>query len=269
MSTDNPGSHRARPHITQALSREKHLARPRVGHMSPLRTAAPCGRPAHRLGDCAGRSPGLQVITSRPAFPVSQWLMRTKGSPLTVAGAATVTAQRVEQDNMSSRTISNRLVFPLASPARPGEPARGQHSAIGRKGQDWATRTRPDRRVNSAACCSAATEYDRRPWHSVPACGLWGHRTPAAVTQAGYAYCQLRDTQLSVQSRRGHGPRGNGAREFHGHPCLGGLRRTRAPPLPVASIVPLREPSHVGRTPRPKVDRPTRRRYSRRALNAC
>jgi len=27
------------------------------------------------------------------------------------------------------------------------------------------------------------------------------------VTHAGYAYCQLRDTELSVQFRHGHGPR--------------------------------------------------------------
>ena len=41
---------------------------------SPLRKTAPCEHPVHRLGDCAGRSPGLRVIAQlRPAFPVSQW----------------------------------------------------------------------------------------------------------------------------------------------------------------------------------------------------
>ena len=41
---------------------------------SPLRKTAPYGRPVHRLGDRAGRSPGSRVVTQmRPAFPVSQW----------------------------------------------------------------------------------------------------------------------------------------------------------------------------------------------------
>jgi hypothetical protein len=50
----------------------------------------------------------------RPAFPVSQWLRWTTDSPLTVAGAATVTA------------CYGRSVFPLASPARTEEPTHGQ-----------------------------------------------------------------------------------------------------------------------------------------------
>src|ERR1700690_4021924 len=41
---------------------------------SPLRKTAPYGRPVHRLGDRAGRSPGSRVVAQlRPAFPVSQW----------------------------------------------------------------------------------------------------------------------------------------------------------------------------------------------------
>ena len=72
----------------------EHLARPThrfVRHRceQPLRVV----RPAHRLGDCAGRSPGSRVVTLRPAFPVAQWLRRTKGSPRTVAGAATAAAR--------------------------------------------------------------------------------------------------------------------------------------------------------------------------------
>jgi hypothetical protein len=56
---------------------------------SPLRKRAPNGRPVHRLGDRAGRSPGSRVVAQlRPAFPVSQWPFDA-GSPLTVAGAAT------------------------------------------------------------------------------------------------------------------------------------------------------------------------------------
>src|SRR6266851_5793174 len=96
---------------------------------------------------------------------------------------------------------------------------RWPQGAAGRSvdGMRWADRTWPARGAafgqvgKPGRCCSAATEYDRRAWHSGPACGPCGHRTPAAVSQAGYAYCQLRDTQLSVQTRRGHGPRGNGA----------------------------------------------------------
>src|SRR5690242_4819336 len=55
---------------------------------SPLRKTAPYGRPVHRLGDRAGRSPGSRVVAQlRPAFPVAQW-PSDAGSPLTVAGAA-------------------------------------------------------------------------------------------------------------------------------------------------------------------------------------
>jgi hypothetical protein len=188
--------------------------------MSPLRTAAPCGRPAHRLGDCAGRSPGLRVVASRPAFPVSQWPMWTKGSPLTVAGAATATARRCRDDKAEPARVPSCLPGATrGTNTRTAFRCRAKGSRFcSAKGVGWARKT--------AGCCSVATEYDGRPWHSVPACGPWGHRTPAAVTHAGYAYCQLRDTQLTVQSRCGHGPRGKGARALHGHPCLGGFALT-------------------------------------------
>ena len=42
--------------------------------VSPLRTAAPYGPSAHRMGDCAGRSPGSRVVawsSSLPSFPVA------------------------------------------------------------------------------------------------------------------------------------------------------------------------------------------------------
>jgi hypothetical protein len=48
----------------------------------PLRVVLP----AHRLGDRAGRSPGSRVIACRPAFPVSQWLTRTKARRLQLRG---------------------------------------------------------------------------------------------------------------------------------------------------------------------------------------
>jgi hypothetical protein len=132
---------------------------------------------------------------------------------------------RLRRDDVEM-TKPSRPVFPLASPVQPGEPARGQHSAVVRRGQEFCSAKGVGWARKTAGCCSVATEYDGRPWHSVPACGPWGHRTPAAVTHAGYAYCQLRDTQLTVQSRCGHGPRGKGARALHGHPCLGGFALT-------------------------------------------
>jgi hypothetical protein len=85
--------------------------------MSPLRTAAPCGRPAHGMGDGAGRSPGSRVVAfARPSriadFAALQWSSADEGSPLTVAGAATDYCEKAA------------TVFPLSSPARPGEPTR-------------------------------------------------------------------------------------------------------------------------------------------------
>jgi hypothetical protein len=75
-------------------------------------------------------------------------------------------------------------------------------------------------------CCGGVTEYDRRCWHSGPACGRCGLRTPAAVTQAGYAYCQLRDTQLSVQTDLGTDLGATEPVGLDGFCCLG-LRREK------------------------------------------
>jgi hypothetical protein len=60
------------------------LSRPSRRFMSPLRTAAPCGRPAHRLGDCAGRSPGSRVVASvQPSrFPSGQKWTQARRSQL-------------------------------------------------------------------------------------------------------------------------------------------------------------------------------------------
>ena len=65
------GQHRSR--LTK--SRRRNVSHGlRIGSQaSPLRTAAPYGLPAHRLGDCAGRFPGLRVVAPlRPAFPGSR-----------------------------------------------------------------------------------------------------------------------------------------------------------------------------------------------------
>jgi hypothetical protein len=173
----------------------------------PLRVV----RPAHRLGDCAGRSPGLRVVTYRPAFPVSQWLMRTK-------------ARRSQLRGQPRPRHDCRSVFPLASPVRAGEPARYEHFAIKPERQDLVTQSAVCARAISRAVASELQNnahglgiVDRLAGLAAPQAGC---RDPSQLR----TYCQLRDTQLTVQTRRGHGPRGKGAREFCGRPCLGSPR---------------------------------------------
>jgi hypothetical protein len=239
---------RARPHITHGRSRE-NSARPSHRFMrhrceQPLRVV----RPAHRLGDCAGRSPGLRVITSRPAFPVSQWLMRTKGSPLTVAGAATVAARRLSGATSRAQQNAEPARVPSCLPgATRGTSTLEAFARLSKRVKIW-ERDRGSRARNSAGCCSTVTEYRSRAWHSGPACGpLGGHRTPAAVTQAGYAYCQLRDTQPSVQTRHGHEPRATEPVSFTGAVAWGAAQ-TRHPSA-TWCYCSLRDPSTSGRIP--------------------
>src|SRR5262245_17927591 len=52
---------------------------------SPLRKTAPYGHPVHRLGDCAGRSPGSRVVTLliRPSqFPSGRFGPKARRSQL-------------------------------------------------------------------------------------------------------------------------------------------------------------------------------------------
>jgi hypothetical protein len=52
---------------------------------SPLRKTAPYGHPVHRLGDCAGRSPGSRVVTLliRPSqFPSGRFGSKARRSQL-------------------------------------------------------------------------------------------------------------------------------------------------------------------------------------------
>ena len=109
----------------------------------PLRVVLP----AHRLGDCAGRSPGSRVNACRPAFPVSQWLTRTTGSPLTVAGAATASVCLSQTTRVPSclpgATRGTSTMVNLPACARASRSVRR-------------TRRRPAR--NSAGCCAAATD---------------------------------------------------------------------------------------------------------------
>ena len=78
----------ARPHITSCWKSWENISHGlRIGFMchrceQPLRVV----RPAHRLGDLAGRSPGSRVGACRPAFPVSQWPTRTKARRLQLRG---------------------------------------------------------------------------------------------------------------------------------------------------------------------------------------
>jgi hypothetical protein len=78
------------PLAAHALVRERHLARP--SHRlwchrceQPLRMVPPTTGWVTVLAGLLARG----SLPGRPAFPVSQWLTRTTGSPLTVAGAAT------------------------------------------------------------------------------------------------------------------------------------------------------------------------------------
>jgi hypothetical protein len=82
------------------------LTRPSRRLMSPLRTAAPCGRPAHRMGDCAGRSPGSRVVAcARPSrLPSGQnWTQ----------------ARRLQLRGQPRKNLTVP-VFPFASPVSQG-----------------------------------------------------------------------------------------------------------------------------------------------------
>ena len=88
--------------------------------MSPLRTAAPCGRPAHRLGDCAGRSPGSRVVTCRPAFPVSQWPCSDGARRSQLRGQPRIRPMRLPCSLLPPRS--------LGEPVRRSNPTRGSES---------------------------------------------------------------------------------------------------------------------------------------------
>ena len=140
-------------------------------------------RPAHRLGDCAGRSPGLRVATF---VQPSQFPSGRRGRRLA--------AHSCGGSHGNGTSVAPTRVPSCLPGVDPGEPARCKHSAIDNPASSSGDAVGTRRARKTAGCCPAATEYDRHHWHSGPACGPRGHRTPAAVTQAGYAYCQLRDT---------------------------------------------------------------------------
>ena len=106
----------------------------RIGMTSPLRTAAPYGRPAHRLGDSAGRSPGSRVaVCVRPSrLPSGQF---GRGLAAYSCGGS---------HGLLQRAVS---VFPLSSSTCVEEPARRNGPLLPRPSQA-ADRKRSTRRVD-------------------------------------------------------------------------------------------------------------------------
>jgi len=49
--------------------------------------------------------------------------------------------------------------------------------------------------LKPARCGAQVTEQAAKAWHSRTGLRAVRHRKPAAVTQAGYTYCQLRNTR--------------------------------------------------------------------------
>ena len=148
----------------------------------PLRVV----RPAHRLGDCAGRSPGLRVVTYRPAFPVSQWPMRTK-------------ARRSQLRGQPRLRHECRSVFPLASPVRPGEPARYEHFAIERERQGSVTHSAVRECAISGAVASELQNIarglgivDRRAGLGGPHAGCRDPSRLRILTATRYRDCQYK-----------------------------------------------------------------------------
>ena len=106
---------------------------------------APYGRPAHRLGDCAGRSPGSRVVACvRPSrFPSGQCGRR-------------LAAHSCGGSHGSPRIAAS--VFPLSSPARTGEPAQVQCCPC-RETKSSGNRLRPD----AASVSHAASPLPKSP----------------------------------------------------------------------------------------------------------
>jgi hypothetical protein len=63
------------PRLVHSLDSRRRCfpARLRIGCCHRCEQPLRMDIPVHRVGDCAGRSPGSRVVVLRPAFPVSQW----------------------------------------------------------------------------------------------------------------------------------------------------------------------------------------------------
>src|ERR1700732_4278879 len=67
--------------------------------------------------------------------------------------------------------------------------ARNPHGLVNREGRGM------PRPYETRNCGAGVKEGGRETWNRGPAWGLGRPRKPPAVTHAGYAYCQLRDTE--------------------------------------------------------------------------
>ena len=80
---------------------------------SPLRKTAPYGHPVHRLGDCAGRSPGSRVVALvvRPSqFPSGRFGPKARRSQLRGQ-------PRIASHSKATHAFEREEpVFPLSSP---------------------------------------------------------------------------------------------------------------------------------------------------------
>ena len=134
-----------------------HLARPSRRIDVTAAKTAPCGKPAHRLGDRAGRSPGSRVpaTSSLPGFPVAVWMR--------LAAYSCGISHGFGRQNRPS-------VFPLSSPAHTGEPARQNLHRPGRTSQDAHTpedspinysRAAAERHTDVACCHRSFASHDR------------------------------------------------------------------------------------------------------------
>jgi hypothetical protein len=123
------------------------LTQPSRRFMSPLRTAAPCGRPAHRLGDCAGRSPDSRVVAC--ALP----------SRLP-SGQSWTQASRSQLRGQPRMDLAGFRV-PFYSLGFPGEPAHCKHPQSHRESQA-ATPAVPKQRGRLAAGLSVQRAIDAR-----------------------------------------------------------------------------------------------------------
>src|SRR6185312_16166683 len=85
--TEAPNAQRRRPYVPNVVG-EVSLTAFAPALPSPLRKTAPYGRPVHRLGDRAGRSPGSRVVVARRPSQLPSGRFLTSDSALTVAGAA-------------------------------------------------------------------------------------------------------------------------------------------------------------------------------------
>ena len=186
---------RSAPLTPLKKSREKISHGLRIGtQASPLRTTAPygCSPPTGWVTALAGLLACGSLHTVRPSrFPSDH--LWTIGSPLTVAGAATASTRK---------SVS---VFPLASPARTGEPARWGNYPAYRENDQIARNVAVT--VHSRRSCVAATNNCRQLAILGPASGRARDAGRPAASQpvTHTASCAERDCQYKTRLGRHRG----------------------------------------------------------------